>query len=81
MANNSQAVRKRPGSYRSKREDLKRRRHHALIRVLAEKDPDTVIKYSFDDAKSGAADRHSGEEDMITSYGHTGYNKWKYSNG
>ncbi len=48
---------------------------------LSEKDIEAVIKYLFKDAESGAADRHSGERDAITQYGHTGYNKWTTSNG
>ena len=48
---------------------------------LAKKDIDAVIKYLFEDAESGSADRHSGEKDTITEYGHTGYNKWTTSNG
>jgi quinoprotein glucose dehydrogenase len=48
---------------------------------LAEKDVDAVIKYLFEEAESGAGDRHSGQKDIITSYGHTGYNKWKTASG
>lgn len=48
---------------------------------LSDKDTDAVIKFLFEEAESGAVDRHSGERDTTTAYGHTGYNKWRTSNG
>ncbi|MDA0350333.1 MAG: PQQ-binding-like beta-propeller repeat protein [Verrucomicrobia bacterium] len=47
---------------------------------LAEKDLDAVIKYLFEEAESGSVDRQSGQTTIATSYGHTGYNKWKTAN-
>ncbi|MCB1121824.1 MAG: PQQ-binding-like beta-propeller repeat protein, partial [Verrucomicrobiae bacterium] len=47
---------------------------------LSDKDVDAVIKYLFEEAESGTVDRHSGENVKTTTYGHTGYNKWKTSN-
>ncbi|MCZ6672352.1 MAG: c-type cytochrome [Verrucomicrobia bacterium] len=47
---------------------------------LAEKDIDAVIRYLFHDADSEAADEESSDVNTVTTYGHTGYNKWKDSN-
>ena len=51
---------------------------------LPEKDLDAVIKYLFVEAEVKSTDRPSAENESTGSkivYGHTGYNKWKDSDG
>ena len=48
---------------------------------LAEKDVDAVIKYLFEDADSETSNPEPKDSVGTTTYGHTGYNKWKDSKG
>lgn len=48
---------------------------------LTEKDINAVIKYLFEDADSGAVQSQQVVAKGATTYGHTGYNKWKDPNG